>query len=129
MEMVKGNKKRIIIICVIFLVFVGVYGYNEYIKYRNEKIRQDVISSNETVAEGLYSDFENADGHDSRIDILSKAISTRDEYIKNSKTDEDEDVTAENKYYEEVTDGYNAYIVEMQDYLISEYTTTIENNT
>ena len=114
----KKIKAIVILICMLVLAIAGVFGYNKYVEYREEQIKQETISSNKTLAQGLLDEFEKAEGHEERVEVLSKTISTKNEYTDNNE-----------KQYNEVTDCYDSYIEQMREWFISEYTAGIEENT
>ena len=114
----KKKKAIVILICMLALSIAGVFGYNKYVEYREEQIKQETISSNKTLAQGLLDEFEKAEGHEERVEVLSKTISTKNEYTENNE-----------KQYNEVTDCYDSYIEQMRECFISEYTAGIEENT
>ena len=95
-------------------------------------VKQQIIDEYKNSAEANWDKF-NEDSEDNtrenKMNILVETISDRESYKDNSKSADDKDVNRNNKYYEEVTDNYNTYIEQMQDYFVSEYDKTLSDNT
>lgn len=130
----KKSHKRLIIslasIGAICGIVVGVAAYNIHM---DEVVKNDVIAENKNIVKSDWKKFgeDNSDSFDreNKMNVLKETIFNRDEYKKNSKTEDDKDVTRENKYYGEVTENYNTYIEKMRAYFVSEYDTTLSDNT